>query len=315
MSVPLLPHSASTFASEVNRLYLGLLVISAAVLLLVFGLMLRFCVRYRAASTAPRGDLVEKSWHWEVSWTAATLVAFLGLFVWGAALFLRIREPPAGATEIYVVAKQWMWKFEHPGGQSEINVLHLPRGQAVRLVMASQDVIHDLFVPAFRVKQDVVPGTYEDLWFRPTETGSFHFFCSQLCGTEHARMRGMVVVMEPEDFARWLEARPPATSLVAQGSSLFRQYGCSGCHEGHGTVRAPRLEGLFGRPVALKGGGFVTADEAYIRDKILRPNAQIPAGYAADMPSFAGKISEEDIFKLIAYVKSLAAAPVPVNSR
>jgi cytochrome c oxidase subunit 2 len=302
-----LPHTASSIAPAIDRLYIGLLLIATAILALVFGLMLVFCVRYRAGSGVRRGAPPQKTWHWEVGWTSVSLFAFLGLFVWGAQLYLRIREPPAGATQVYVVGKQWMWKFEHMGGQSEINRLHVPLGRPIRLVMASQDVIHDFFVPAFRVKQDVVPGRYEDLWFRPTELGRFHFFCSQLCGVGHAQMRGYVDVLTPQAYARWLEGQPPTTGLVAEGAALFCQLGCSGCHEPGSTVRAPRLEGLYGRPVALAAGGFVTADDAYIHDKILDPNAQLPAGYAPDMPSFAGKVSEADIFKLIAYIKSLAA--------
>jgi cytochrome c oxidase subunit II len=200
-----------------------------------------------------------------------------------------------------------MWKVEHPGGQAEIDTLHVPINRPVRLVMASEDVIHDFFVPAFRIKYDVVPGCYEDLWFTATEVGRFHFFCSQLCGTGHADMRGWVLAMEPADYQKWLEAQPSSNSLTAQGKALFRQYGCSGCHEPGSTVRAPRLDGLYGRPVALSGGGFTIADEGYIRDQILM-NKHIPAGYADDMPHFAGRISEEDVLKLIAYLKSLASA-------
>ena len=303
-----LPHTASSIAPEINLLYIGLLLISAVILALVFGLTILFCVRYRAGSSVPRGAPPRKTWYWEIGWTSASFLAFLGLFIWGAHLYLRIREPPGDASQIYVVAKQWMWKFEHGSGQSEINRLHVPLGRPIRLVMASQDVIHDFFVPAFRVKQDVVPGRYEDLWFRATELGRFHFFCSQLCGVFHAQMRGYVDVLTPQAYAHWLEVQPPATDLVAQGAALFRQLGCSGCHEPGSTVHAPRLDGLYGRPVALASGGFVTANAAYIHDKILNPNAQIPAGYAPDMPSFAGKVSEEDIFKLIAYIKSLRSA-------
>ena len=304
-----LPHSASSIAPQIDWLYIGLLLIAGAALALVFGLMILFCVRYRAGSTVPRGAPPQKTWYWEVGWTTATLIAFIGLFVWGAGLYLHIRRPPPDATQIYVVGKQWMWKFEHMGGQSEINRLHVPLGRPIRLVMASQDVIHDFFVPAFRVKQDVVPGRYEDLWFRPTELGRFHFFCSQLCGVAHAQMIGYVDVLTPQAYADWLAAQPPAHGLAAEGAALFRQFGCSGCHAAGSTVHAPRLEGLYGRPVPLASGGFVTANDAYIHDKILFPNAQLPAGYAADMPSFAGKVSEEDIFKLIAYIKSLAAPP------
>ena len=304
--LPLMPETASIYAGELNWLYAGLLATTGAVLLLVFWLLLLFCIRYRRGSAAERRPPGEKSWHWEVSWTAATFVAFLGLYYWGADLFLRIHRPPRDATEIYVVGKQWMWKVEHPGGQREIDALHVPLGRPVRLVMTSQDVIHSFYVPAFRVKQDVLPGRYEDLWFNPSKTGRFKLFCAEFCGTEHAHMGGEVVVMPPTEFQDWLQAQPPGSTLVEEGAALFRQYGCSGCHSPRGTVHAPLLEGLYRRPVPLQDGSIVTADEAYLRDSILRPKSRIVAGYAPVMPSFAGQIGEEDLMKLIAYIKSLA---------
>ncbi|MBV9859383.1 MAG: cytochrome c oxidase subunit II [Alphaproteobacteria bacterium] len=304
--LPVLPPTASNHAVELNWLFAGLLGTTGAVLLLVFWLMLLFCVRYRRGSAAVRPSPSQKSWHWEVTWTAATFVAFLALYFWGADFFLRLRRAPAGATEIFVVGKQWMWKAEHPGGQREIDTLHLPVNRPVRLVMTSQDVIHDFFVPAFRVKQDVLPGRYEDLWFTPTEVGTFPLFCAEFCGTEHAHMGGEVIIMEPAAFSDWLEAERPSGSLAEQGAALFRQYGCSGCHGPNSTVHAPPLEGLYGRPVPLQSGAVVMADEAYLRDSILQPQAQIAAGYPAVMPSFAGQIGEEDLMKLIAYIKSLA---------
>ncbi|HJU17484.1 MAG TPA: c-type cytochrome [Stellaceae bacterium] len=302
-----LPYTASTLSHEVNWLYLGLLIIAFCVLLLVVGMMATFCVRYRRASATVRGGPV-KSFRFEIAWTSATFLGFIGLFFWGAFVYLDARTPPRDAVPIYVLGKQWMWKVEHPGGQSEINTLHVPIGRPIRLVLASQDVIHDFFVPAFRVKYDVVPGRYEDLWFEAITVGRYPFFCSQLCGTFHADMRGWVVTMEPADFAKWLAAQGPSESLALQGKALFHQYGCSGCHEPRSTIHAPLLAGLYGRPVALQGGGFIIADEAYIRDQILM-NKHIPAGYPPKMPHFAGHISEEDVLKLIAYIKSLASAP------
>ncbi len=302
-----LPHTASTLAHQVNWLYLGLLIISFMVLSLVVGMMVTFCARYREASATVRGRPVQKSWHFEIAWTSATFLAFIGMYFWGAQVYLHERRPPADAYPIYVLGKQWMWKFEHPDGIGEINTLHVPIDRPIRLILTSQDVIHDFFVPAFRVKYDDVPGRYEDVWFEATKVGRYHFFCSQLCGTFHANMIGWVVTMEPADYRKWLEAQQPQRTLAAQGKALFTQFGCAGCHTPGSTIHAPNLAGLYGRPVILSSGGFVTANEAYIRDQILF-NKHIPAGYPKKMPHFAGKISEEDLLKLIAYIKSLAQA-------
>jgi len=306
---PWWPGAASSYAPEVDHLFIALLIVTALVLALVFGLMLVFAVRYRRGSDADRDHRVKKSWRWEVSWTTATFIAFLGLFYWGADLYRRLYHPPSGATELFVLGKQWMWKVEHPEGQSEIDELHLPVGRPVRLLMTSQDVIHSFFLPAFRVKRDVLPGRYESLWFEPTQTGEFPILCAEFCGLDHSHMRGRVIVMKEEDFAAWLEAQPPAETLARAGAALFRELGCSGCHDGRGTVRAPRLDGLYGRPVPLQGGGTVVADERYIRDSILQPKREVAAGYEAAMPSFAGQIGEDEILKLMAYIKSLRARP------
>jgi cytochrome c oxidase subunit 2 len=307
MDLAFLPQRASAYAGEVDWLFAGLLAVTGAVLALVFGLMLVFCVRYRSGSRIARPPVGGKSWRWEVTWTTLTFLVFLGLFAWGADLYLREHHPPADAVDIMVVAKQWMWKAEHPGGQREIDQLHVAAGQPVRLVMTSQDVIHSFFVPAFRIKQDVLPGRYETLWFTPTRAGEYRLFCAEYCGTDHAAMGGSIVVMEPAAFAAWLSQAGTDGSLAAQGEALFRRYGCSGCHGGHGTVRAPSLAGLYGSPVPLQSGETVIADDRYLRDSILQPRAQVAAGYAPVMPSFAGEIPEEALMKLIAYIKSLAA--------
>jgi cytochrome c oxidase subunit 2 len=282
------------------------------VLALVFGLVLVFAVRYRRGSRADRRGQLEKSWRWEVSWTAATFVAFLALFYWGADLYQRLLRPPDDATQIFVLGKQWMWQIQHEGGQRELGELHVPLGRPIRLVMTSQDVIHSFFVPAFRVKRDVLPGRYETLWFAPTKTGEFPIRCAEFCGTDHAEMGGRVIVMTPEAFAGWLEAQPPSDSMAAAGAALFRSLGCSGCHSPRSVVRAPPLEGVYGRRVPLADGRFVVADERYLRDSILLPRQEVAAGYQPLMPSFAGQLGEDDILKLIAYIKSLAGkAPPP----
>jgi cytochrome c oxidase subunit II len=307
---PLVPAAETVHASSVDLLFIGLLASSALVLVLLFFLLLRFAIHYRAGNnTADRDHRVKKSWRIETAWTAATLVAFLALFVWGAHLFLDLYAVPASAEPIYVVAKQWMWKAQHPGGQREINELHIPVGKTVRLIMSSQDVIHSFFVPAFRVKHDVVPGTSEQIWFSPRKTGVFHLFCAEFCGTDHSRMAGRIVVMREPEYQNWLARQDVSGTLAAQGLTLFRSLGCSGCHGQGSAVRAPALAGLYGKRVPLSDGTMEIADERYIHDSILKPRARVPAGYEAVMPSYEGKISEDEIVELVAYIKSLAEEP------
>ncbi len=303
--------AASTSAAEVDHLFWALMAITCAVLALVFGLMLLYVVRYRAGSPVDRASLAEKSWRFEISWTAATLVVFLGLFFWGADLYVRLYNPPAGALKLDVVGKQWMWKIEHPTGQREINSLHVPVDTPVELIMTSEDVIHDLSIPAFRIKHDVLPGRYDALWFQPTQTGSYHLFCTQFCGTDHAAMIGEVVVLSQPDYQRWLDAQAPGETLAKAGETLFARYGCSGCHDGTSTVKAPPLAGLYGSPVTLADGRQVVADDRYLHDAITLPASQPVAGYPPLMPSFAGRIAEEDLFKLVAYLKSLGRPEAP----
>ena len=298
---------ASTIAGHTDLLLAGLTAVSAAVLGLVFFLLLFYIVRYRHNSPIGRGEIAHRTFGFEMSWTAATLLVFFGLFIWGSLLYVRQFQPPPAALKIYVVAKQWMWKVEYPGGQREIDSLHVPLNEPVELVMTSQDVIHDFFVPAFRVKRDVLPGQYETLWFQADRVGTYHLFCSQFCGTSHAAMIGQVTVLPAAAYARWLATNGASRSLAQQGAPLFIRYGCSGCHNGHGTVRAPSLVGLYGSPVPLSDGTVVTADDTYIRDSILYPHKQIVASYEPVMPSFHNVISEDDLLKLVAYVESLGS--------
>jgi cytochrome c oxidase subunit 2 len=307
---------ASENAAEVDYLLWALLAISLAVLALVLTLMLRYIVKYRAGSDLDRGAIGKKSWRFESAWTTATLLVFLALFVWGARLYLRLFDPPHDALQIYVIGKQWMWKVEHIGGQREIDALHVPVGRAIQLIMTSEDVIHDFSVPAFRIKHDVLPGRYESLWFTPRLIGTYHLYCTQFCGLDHARMGGEVVVLSPPDFERWLAQNGGAGNLAQGGRDIFAHFGCGGCHasaagEDHGTVRAPSLAGLYGAPVALSDGRVVAADERYLHDSIVDPGRETVAGYDPIMPSFAGQISEEDIVKLVAYIKSLAPGAAP----
>jgi cytochrome c oxidase subunit 2 len=305
--IPFWHVGVSPYGGDVDLLFAGLLVASALVLGLLLFLILLFCIRYRAGNDVDRENHEAKSWHWEIGWTAASLLAFLGLFAWGAAVFLKIYQTPADDLSVFVVAQQWMWKVQHPGGQAEINALHMPINRPVKLVMASQDVIHSFFIPALRLKHDVVPGRYQSIEIEARRPGHYHLFCAEYCGTDHARMLGEVIAMRPADYAAWLTRQAPSSPLAQQGSALFRQLGCSGCHEGPSSVHAPRLEGLYGKPVPLSDGSTVIADDKYLRDSILLPRSQIAAGYQPVMPSFEGRIDEAQLLQLVAYIKSLAA--------
>jgi cytochrome c oxidase subunit 2 len=301
-----MPSGETAHAASVQLLFIGLLATSFLVLILLFFLLLRFAIHYRAGNlTADRNHRIRKSWTFETAWTAATLIAFLGLFVWGAGLYLDLYDVPKDAQSIYIVGKQWMWQVQHPGGQREINELHIPVNHTVRLIMSSQDVIHSFFIPAFRIKHDVVPGTTEQLWFNPRKPGVFHLFCAEYCGTDHSRMTGRIVVMQQPQYEQWLAHQDVTGTLAAQGADLFHQFGCGGCHGTGSKVRAPALEGLYGKRVSLSDGTMEIADERYIRDSILKPRARIAAGYERLMPSYEGKISEDEISKIIAYIKSL----------
>jgi cytochrome c oxidase subunit 2 len=305
---PWWPPTASAYASQIDFLFVSLLVIAGLTVGLVFYLLLFFANKYRHGSNADRSGTTKKTWRFEVSWTVATLLIFVGLAGWGADIYLKLYNPPADALQIFIVGKQWMWKAQHPGGQREINALHVPAGQDVRLVMASQDVIHSFFIPALRIKQDVVPGRYETMWFRADKVGRYHLFCAEYCGTDHAHMGGWITVMNPREFADWLQAQGGQQTLAAQGEQLFRRYGCSGCHEPGGTVRAPNLHGVFGGPVPLSDGSVVIADERYVRDSILDPKGQVAAGYAPVMPPFGTALDESQVSQLEAFIRSLGAA-------
>ncbi len=302
---------ASTHAARVDHIFYGLLVLSGLTMLLVFGLVIVFAVRYRRGSNARRGQVPEiVSREFEIGWTSATVFLFVFLFWWAASADLSNLSAPANALEMHVVAKQWMWKTQHSNGAREINALHVPVDQPVRLVMTSQDVIHSFFVPAFRVKQDVLPGRDTEIWFRATKTGVFPLLCAEYCGTDHSMMRGRVVVMRQEDYSDWLTRQPEGDDLAHEGAKLFVTQGCSGCHADSSSVHAPKLAGLYGRTVNLSDGRQVKADDGYIRDSILQPKRDIVAGYEPIMPSFSGLLDDGEIQSLTAYIRSLATEPV-----
>ena len=308
----LMPEAASSQAIDTDKIYYLLLGLSAAIILLVLALVIGFSIRFRRGSSAPRGELPAFfSREFEVGWTSATVILALFLFWFAASSQLSILVAPKDALEIHVVAKQWMWKTQHGNGVSEINELHVPINTPIRLIMASQDVIHSFFVPAFRLKRDVVPGRSNETWFNATKVGMYHLFCAEYCGTDHSRMLGRIVVMSKEDFGRWLSAQPRGDALAEQGAKIFRAQGCSGCHVNSSAVHAPDLRGIYGQTVQLAGGKTVTADEDYLRDLILMPKRDIVAGYDPIMPSYQGILSDAELDSLTAYIRSLTTGDQP----
>ena len=311
LGFPLFPDQASTLASRVDELYFFLLAVSVFFSLLISILIIAFAVKYRRRSDNERPPVILGNLRLEILWTVIPLGLTMVMFVWGAKLFFVTYFPPSNALEINVVAKQWMWKVQHPEGRAEINEMHVPAGQPIKLIMTSQDVIHDFFVPAFRVKKDVIPGRYTSLWFEATKPGSYHLFCSQYCGTQHSGMVGRIIVMEPTAYSAWLSGGGATTaagggaSMASAGEKLFQRLGCVSCHLANDSGRGPTLVGLLGKTVQLQGGGSVTADENYIRQSILDPQAKIVAGFPPIMPTFKGLVSEDGIMQIIAYLKSL----------
>jgi cytochrome c oxidase subunit 2 len=245
----------------------------------------------------------------EIAWSVIPFGLTMIMFAWGANIFFKESRPPKDAMQIYVVAKQWMWKLQHMEGQREINELHIPVGRPVKLTMTSEDAIHSFFVPAFRTKQDVVPGRYSTTWFTATKPGKYHLFCAEYCGTKHSGMTGWIYAMEPQDYQAWLSGGRSFGSLAENGEKLFQDLACGNCHKADGSGRCPSLVGLFGRSVQLADGRFVNADEAYLRESILQPNAKIVAGYQPLMPTFQGQVTEEGVLELIEYIKSLVPPP------
>jgi cytochrome c oxidase subunit 2 len=318
---PLWPERASTFAGPVDALFIALIVVTGTVSLLTWLVIFFFAVKYRRRPDNELAQEIEPPKILELIWMVVPAILFMGFFVWGAWVYFREQRVPDNAIDVYVTGRQWMWKFQHAGGQREINTLHVPVNRAVRMTMASEDVIHSLYFPAFRVKADVLPNRYRTLWFEATRTGSYHIFCAEYCGTQHSGMIGWVHVMEPTEYQRWL-AGGSEGSMASQGEALFRKYACNTCHTNDATARGPVLAGLFGEPVMLSDGRLVTVDENYIRESILNPQAKIVKGFQPIMPTFQGQVSEEDLLKLLAYVQSLgtrqsktpssgAAAPSP----
>ena len=303
---PIKPVQASTIAQGVDHLYYFLTAIDLFFTAIIFLTIFYFALRYRRRSQDEQPPQIEGSVPLEMAWTLIPLGLVIIVFLWGTSLYIRNSRPPEAASEIFVVGKQWMWKIQHPEGVAEIDELHVPVNRPIKLTMTSEDVIHDFAVPAFRIKKDVVPGMYTTEWFEATKTGTFHLFCDQYCGTNHALMTGSVIVMEPTEYEQWLSGGIRGQSMAQAGAQLYDQLACITCH---GTGRGPTLNGLFSKTVRLNDGSTVVADEAYLRESILYPSAKIVQGYTPIMPTYKGQVTEEQLLQLIAYIKSLTSQP------
>lgn len=303
----LLPEQASTVAGHVDALYVFLVAVSIVFTILTAALVLLFVVRYRRRSEDDVPPPPHEDSKLEILCGSVLLVLVLVMFGWGAKVFFESSRPPADAMEILVVGKQWMWKLQHPNGKREINELHVPVGQPIQLTMTSEDVIHSFYIPAFRVKQDVLPGRYTKVWFEATQPGRYHLFCTEYCGTEHSRMGGFVTVLSQADYERWLRgaAATPETPVEA-GTRLFTQLGCVTCHSAGSGQLGPNLAGIVGHATKLTDGTEVLVDDEYLRESILNSQAKVVAGYQPVMPVFKGLISEDQLLQLIAYIKSLS---------
>lgn len=313
-NLPIFPEQASELASRVDGVTFFLLGITAFFTVLIAGQVIYYGIKYRAGSRADRRGRVSTSHRTEFLWIGGTSTLAVIMYLVSTNVYFQLFDPPPDASEIYVVGKQWMWYTQHPEGRREQNELHVPLGKPIKLVMTSQDTIHSFYIPAFRVKGDVLPGRYTSIWFRPTKVGEYHLFCAEYCGANHSAMGGTIYVMEPADYEQWLAGSRGGgggtATMASAGSQLFQQHHCAGCHGEVGQGgRGPSLVGLFGSnvPIQQPGGGVTTvkADEKYIRDSILAPKAQIVAGYDPIMPSYEGQISEPDLLQVIAYIKAL----------
>lgn len=323
--IPIMPEQASTFAWEVDLFYLALVLLTVVFSVAIGIAIFIFALQYRRKKAGEVPAQIEGAMALEITWTVIPFIMTLGIFAWGAKLYYHMYTPPKDALEIFVTGKQWMWRAQHPDGQREINSLHIPLGRRVKLTMTSEDVLHAYFIPAFRTKADVVPGRYTTTWFEPTKPGAFHLFCAEYCGTQHSGMIGTITVLDPADYQAWLNNTTRELPPSKAGEKLFAGLACNNCHGGPVEARGPALEGVFGTQQTLDNGTKVLADETYLRESILNPNAKRVAGYGAVMPTFQGQVTEEQVAQLIAYIKSIgpkveppaapaapAGTPVPV---
>ena len=312
--IPLFPDQASTFAWQVDALYFYLIIISVFFTVLIVAGIAFFAVKYREKEKFATPVEIHGSMALETTWSIIPFIISMTIFLGGAIVYYEQLRPPKNAMNVYVVGKQWMWKFQHETGQREINELHIPVGQNVKLTMTTEDVLHDVSIPAFRTKSDVVPGRYTYIWFNATKPGKYHLYCAEYCGLNHSGMGGWVYVMEQRDFDNWLSGNASGQTPVEAGKELFQtKLGCASCHEGGVSQRGAHLENIFGKTVKLTDGSSVTVDENYIRNSILNPSSQVVEGYQPIMPTFKGQVTEEQLNSLVAYIKSLSPGAATTN--
>ena len=307
-SIPLFPEQASTMAARVDNLYFFMVATSGFFAVLVTLLVIAFAIRFRRRSPDGVGEPIHGSLALELIWTGIPFVLAMVMFVWGASVYFALARMPDEALDIYAVGKQWMWKFQHREGQREINELHVPVNTPVRVILTSEDVLHDLYFPSFRTKIDAIPGRYTQLWFNATDVGTYHIFCAEYCGTRHSGMIGRVVVMPQNEYEAWLGGGATEGTLAQRGEKLFSQFACITCHRADSQGRGPLLNGVFGHAVSLASGNTVIADAAYVRESILNPTAKVVAGFAPIMPTFQGQVTEEQLLALTEYIKSLPSS-------
>jgi cytochrome c oxidase subunit II len=303
------PEAASSYAGQIDNLYFFLVALTVVMTLGIGAVALFFFVKYRRRSESECPEEIEGSLVLEITWSVIPLIICLGIFFWGTNIYMGMVKAPADSVPVYVVGKQWMWKLQHPDGRREINELHVPIGQNTRIIMASEDVLHSFYVPAFRTKMDVVPGKYTSLWFRPTKVGTYRLFCAEYCGTSHASMNGWVHVLSEADYAAWLSGNVANESMEEAGERLFTENKCNTCHAATGSTQlGPSLSGIYGESVTLQNGRTVTVDDAYIRESILQPLAKIVTGFNPVMPTYETQLSEQQIMQIISYIKTLKPA-------
>jgi len=310
--IPFIPESASTVSGKVDALYFYLSGVTVFFTLLISCVLIFFVIKYRRRTPFEIPRPIAGSHKLETLWSVIPFIISMSMFAWGAQIYFENSRPPKNANEVYVVGKQWMWKIQHSTGQREINELHVPVGRKIKLIMTSEDAIHDFFIPAFRIKADVLPGKYTTQWFEATKPGTYHLFCAEYCGMNHSGMIGSVIVMQPADFDNWLSGNASQQSPAVAGQQLFQSLGCVSCHGANGEGgRGPGLVGLFGSKVFLTNNQTLTADEAYIRESIENPSTKVVSGFSPIMPTFQGQVTPEQLIQIISYIKSLQATGTP----
>ena len=308
-NLSLFPQPSSTTAEQVDNLFYFILLVSVFFFAIIVGAMVLFVVKYRArpGQSAERSPSHNNAL--EVTWTVIPGIVVAGIFFWGFVGYLDLRQPPDNSYEIQVNAKKWSWSFTYPNGHVDNN-LHVPQDRPVRLVMSSDDVIHSLYIPAFRLKMDVIPGRYTTTWFESELPGDYTLFCAEYCGTQHSNMLAKVVVHPSGEFEKWLEEAAnflETVTPVQAGEILYQRRGCIQCHSVDGSAKSgPSFRDVYDSRQALSDGSSVNVDENYLRESILEPQAKVRAGYKPVMPTYQGQLKDEEIAALIAYIKSLS---------